>query len=142
MSETPDFEHETRETRLERQATFDLEKWRADGRAYAAEHPNELRDFIARMDPGGSEPENALETEPPDDWADSEDERERSVEASDLDQHLATQERPYSEFARGPGPQIEGATPEELAAKLWGPSPGEKQLDLEMQQAKSRGLHR
>jgi hypothetical protein len=50
------------------QSSFDLEKWRADGRAYAAEHPNELRDFIARMDPGGSEPENALETEPPDDF--------------------------------------------------------------------------
>jgi hypothetical protein len=32
----------------------------------------------------------------------------------------------------------------ELAAKLWGPPPGEKQraLDLELQQAKSRGLRR
>jgi hypothetical protein len=32
----------------------------------------------------------------------------------------------------------------ELAAKLWGQQPGEKQpaMDLELQQAKSRGMHR
>jgi hypothetical protein len=39
--------------------------------------------------------------------------------------------------------RVTNRTPEELAARLWGnSSPGEKQRDLEMQQAKSRGLQR
>jgi hypothetical protein len=28
---------------MDDKSSFDLDKWRADGRAYAAEHPNELR---------------------------------------------------------------------------------------------------
>src|SRR5664279_4803737 len=42
-----------------------LKKWRADGQAWAASHPNALRDFIANMHPGGSEDESMDYGSPP-----------------------------------------------------------------------------
>jgi hypothetical protein len=179
-----DYEHETRETRMERQATFDLEKWRADGRAYAAEHPNELRDFIAGMDPGGSENDGLSQDREerllaPDGTLDAlardfhnivghktaeysrpvaivgdqlvvEVDRGKSFGARDMQKALDSLGREDVDkvalrVTDRQAPRIESATPEELAARLWGPpvsSEKHRAMDLEMQQPKSRGMHR
>jgi hypothetical protein len=105
-----DYEHETRESRMERQSAFDegIALLESRDRAIAA---GEIPDPFPRPDLDG--------------WDYSQtqsDERARDNEA-----------------------RIESATPEELAARLWGPpvsSEKRRAIDLELQQAKSRGLAR